>query len=149
MINPTGDQPLLALVERASGIGPAQFLSSGERDTYESASRDKIRFQGEVDRLNTMEKAARYQGTPLPDDEIRRIASYQQSFNEMTRGERFVQDVLEGKARSRERWIVGLPAAILAVFGLVFLTRRFNGGASRQKRASAAEPQSGGQREQD
>jgi zinc/manganese transport system permease protein len=149
MINPTGDQPLLALVERAAGIGPAQFLSPGERDTYESASRDKIRFQGEVDRLNTMEKAARYQGVPLPDDEIRRIASYQQSFNEMTRGERFVQDVLEGKARSRERWIVGLPAAILAVFGLVFLTRRFNGGASRQKRAWAAAPQRGGRRERD
>ena len=56
-----------------------------------------------------MEKAARYQGAPLSDDEIRRIASYQQSFNEMTRGERFVQDVLRAKARTRERWIVGVP----------------------------------------
>ena len=27
MVNPTGDQPLLALVERATGIGPAQFLN--------------------------------------------------------------------------------------------------------------------------
>ncbi len=26
MINPTADQPLLAVVERASGIGPARFL---------------------------------------------------------------------------------------------------------------------------
>jgi zinc/manganese transport system permease protein len=122
MINPAGDQPLLALAERVAGIGPAQFLSPSERDTYESATRDKVRFQGEVDRLNAMEKTARYQGAPLPDDEIRRIASYQQSFNEMTRGERFVQDVLEGKARSRERWVVGLPAAILALLGLVFFT---------------------------
>jgi zinc/manganese transport system permease protein len=121
MINPAGDQPLLALAERV--VGPAQFLSPSERGTYESATRDRVRFQGEVDRLNAMEKTARYQGAPLPDDEIRRIASYQQSFNEMTRGERFVQDVLEGKARSRERWIVGLPAAILAFLGLVFFTR--------------------------
>jgi zinc/manganese transport system permease protein len=124
MINPAGDQPLLALVERAAGIGPAQFLSASERDTYESAARDRVRFQREVDRLNTQEKTARFQGAPLPDDEIRRIASYQQSFNEMTHGERFVQDVLEAKARSRERWIIGLPAAIVAFLGLALCARR-------------------------
>ena len=72
-----------------------------------------------------MEKAARYQATPLSDDEIRRIASYQQSFNEMTRGERFVQDVLRGKARTRERWIVGAPAALIALLGLFWLARRY------------------------
>jgi zinc/manganese transport system permease protein len=71
-----------------------------------------------------MEKAARYQGAPLSDDEVRRIASYQQSFNEMTRGERFVLQVLRGKARARERWIVGLPGAVLALLGLLWLTRR-------------------------
>jgi zinc/manganese transport system permease protein len=124
MINPSGDQPLLSFVERAAGVGPAQFLSPSERDTYESAARDSVRFQGEVDRLNAMEKAARYQGAPLADDEIRRIASYQQTFNEMTRGERFVQDVLEGKARARERWIIGAPAALLSLFGLAMFTHR-------------------------
>jgi zinc/manganese transport system permease protein len=125
MINPTGDQPLLAAIERASGTGPAQFLGATERDTYESAARDVVRFQGEVDRIDAMEKAARYQGTPLSDDEIRRIASYQQSFNEMTRGERFVQDVLRGKARTRERWIVGAPGALIALLGLFWLARRY------------------------
>ena len=133
MINPAGDQPLLALVERATGVSPAQFLSPSDRDTYENAARDTVRFQGEVDRLNTLEKAARYQGTPLPDDEIRRIASYQQSFNEMTRGERFVQNVLEAKARARERWIVGLPAAILALLLLALLTRRVNRPGTRRR----------------
>jgi zinc/manganese transport system permease protein len=116
--NPAGDQPLLSLFERATGFDSATFLSSSERDLYESAARDIVRFQGEVDRLDTMEKTARYQGLPLGDDEIRRIASYQQSFNEMTRGERFVRDVLQTKARTRERWIIGLPSAILALVGL-------------------------------
>ena len=135
MINPTGDQPLLALVEYATGIGPARFLGPGERDAFESAARDSMRFQGEVDRLDAMEKAARYQGTPLSDDEIRRIASYQQSFNEMTRGERFVQDVLRGKARTRERWIVGAPGALIALVGLLWLARRplTSGLSSRDK----------------
>ena len=124
MLNPTGDQPLLALVEHATGTSPAQFLGPTERDTYESAARDAVRFQGEVDRLDAMEKAARYEGKPLSDDEIRRIASYQQSFNEMTRGERFVQEVLRDKARMRERWVVGVPGTLGALLGLLWLTCR-------------------------
>ena len=85
-----------------------------------------MRFQGEVDRLDATEKSARYQGSPLADDEIRRIASYQQSFNEMTRGEQFVRNVLQTKARTRERWIIGLPAAIIAIAGLGLSTRWFS-----------------------
>ena len=118
IINPAADQPLVAAFEAATGLGPAHFLKASDRDIYESAGRDMLRFQGEVDRLNAREKAARYEGAPLADDEIRRIASYQQSFNEMTRGEQYVQDVLRGKARERERWAVGLPAAIIATVGL-------------------------------
>jgi zinc/manganese transport system permease protein len=124
MVNPAGDQPLLAFVERAMGAGPAQFLGPVERDTYESAARDVRRFQGEVDRIDAMEKAARYQGAPLSDDEIRRIASYQQSFNEMTRGERFVQEILRRKAQTRARWIIGVPGMVVALTGLLLLTRR-------------------------
>jgi zinc/manganese transport system permease protein len=105
------------------GIGPAQFLGARERDVLGNAARHMLRFQGEVDRLNVKEKAARHEGAPLSDEEIRRIASYQQSFNEMTRGEQFVQDVLRGKARAHERWIVGLPAAVMALIGLGLLAR--------------------------
>jgi zinc/manganese transport system permease protein len=134
LINPGADQPLAALLESATGLGPAPFLAPSERATYASAGRDMVRFQDEVDRLNAREKAARYQGAPLSDEDIRRIASYQQSFNEMTRGERFVQEVLRGKARSRERWFVGLPAAVISGAGLVLLLRH----AWRRRRAAAA-----------
>ena len=122
--NPAGDQPLASFFETATRIGSAGFLDASERETYDSAARDMVRFQTEVDRLNAMERAARYEGASLSDDDIRRIASYQQSFNEMTRGERFVQDVLRAKARTRERWIVGLPFAVLALIGLGMLARR-------------------------
>jgi zinc/manganese transport system permease protein len=123
ILNPAADQPLAALVEAATGIGPAQYLAAREREIYAAAVEDMGRFQAEVDRLNAGERAARYQGAPLSDDEIRRIASYQQSFSEMTRGERFVQDVLRAKARSRERWIFGLPLALAALLGLGWLGR--------------------------
>jgi zinc/manganese transport system permease protein len=123
MAKPAADQPLAALFESATGLGPASFLSTRERDAYESAARDTLRFQGEVDKLNARERAARHEGAPLSDEEIRRIASYQRSFNEMAQGERFVQGVLRGKARARERWLLGLPMAILSVAGLGLLAR--------------------------
>jgi zinc/manganese transport system permease protein len=125
IINPAADQPLAAVFERATGFGPAQFLGANERDIYESATQDTLRFQAEVRRLDAMEKAARFQGEPLADEEIRRIASYQQSFNEMTRGEQFVQDVLRRKARARERWIVGLPTTVFCLLALGLLARPF------------------------
>jgi zinc/manganese transport system permease protein len=120
IFNPAADQPLLALIERTAGLGPASFLDSGDRATYQQAIRDAARFQQEVAALNAKERAARV-GAPLSDEEVRRVASYQQSFNEMARGERFVEDVLRAKARRRERWIVGLPAAGLALAGLGLL----------------------------
>jgi zinc/manganese transport system permease protein len=123
IVNPAADQPLLALVERLSGVGPSRFLATADRETYEAAVRDAARFQAEVSSLNARERAERISGTALSDDDVRRIASYQQSFNEMVRGERFVQDVLRTKARSRERWIIGLPAAGLALAGFLLIAR--------------------------
>ena len=100
------------------------FKSKEERAAREAEIERQDRQYAEiVEALNAQERAARYQGAPLSDDEIRRIASYQQSFSEMTRGERFVQDVLRAKARSRERWIFGLPLALAALLGLGLLGR--------------------------
>jgi zinc/manganese transport system permease protein len=124
IVNPAADQPLLAAIERTTGLGPATFLGANDRTTYDDAVRDAARFQQEVASLNAKERAART-GAPLSDEEVRRVASYQQSFNEMARGERFVEDVLRAKARQRERWIVGLPATALALVGLFLLVRRF------------------------
>jgi zinc/manganese transport system permease protein len=131
IVNPAADQPLLAVLERASGLGPATFLNAGDRATYDNAIRDAGRFQAEVAALNAKERAARVGGTPLTDEDVRRVASYQQSFNEMARGERFVEDFLRAKARARERWIVGLPAVALALAGLGLLMRRM-----RQRRTA-------------
>jgi zinc/manganese transport system permease protein len=122
IFNPAADQPLLAGIERTTGLGPASFLDDTDRTTYREAVRDAARFQQEVASLNAKERAARV-GAPLSDEEVRRVASYQQSFNEMARGELFVEHVLRTKARRRERWIVGLPATALALAGLILLTR--------------------------
>lgn len=138
VINPAADQPLLAVIESATATGATHFLSDADRETFLAAKRDTVRFQGEVDRLNAREQAARYGTVPLSDDEVRRIASYQQSFNEMVRGERFVQDVLRAKARARERWLVGVPAIALALLGLAWLARTPLRDARRESRRPAS-----------
>ncbi len=119
---PDADQPLLDAVEAASGIGPQPFLSDGERTAFAEAMRDAQRYRAEVERLNRTEQTSRYQGRELSADEVRRLASYMQSFSEMQRGEQFVQAVLRRRARERERWWVGVP---LVVVGLGVVTLLF------------------------
>jgi zinc/manganese transport system permease protein len=121
---PAADQPLLALFEQITGIGPESFLSAAERATYADARATVTRWQNEVDRLNAWEQRSRWNGQQLSDDEVRRVGSYQQSFNEMARGELFVLDVLRAHARARERWYIGVPLALLAGLGLGVLAVR-------------------------
>jgi zinc/manganese transport system permease protein len=119
IVAPTADQPVLALLEAAVGLGPEPFLNEDERATYEDAAATAQKLKGEIDGLNARERTARFQGAELSDDDVRRIGSYQRSFNEMARGELFVMDVLRGRARERQRWYVGVPLATAAAAILI------------------------------
>ena len=139
--SPASDQPLLALLERASGIGPERALTAGERRVYLEAVEVERRNRGEVERLRAAEREARWKGDGLSEEEVRRIASFQQTFNEMGRGERFVQDHLRAVARGRERWTVGLPAIALSVLTLLLCRPRGRrAGGARFGKLTAADP---------
>ena len=121
--SPASDQPLLAMVERMIGTGPERSLTTGERRIYTEASETERRNRSEVERLRAAEREARWTGDGLGDEELRRVASFQQTFNEMGRGERFVQDHLRTLARQRERWTVGVPAIVVSALALLLLAR--------------------------
>jgi hypothetical protein len=122
MVRPQTDQPLLNAVERLTGLGPAYFLKPFERATYEGAAADALRFTREAERLGTREQVARAEAGPLADDEeLQRIVSYRHTFDEMAQGERFVQDVLRGRAREHARFVFGAPAALLSLACLALL----------------------------
>jgi zinc/manganese transport system permease protein len=132
--SPAGDQPLLAVFEAVSGLGPERFLTASERRTYRDAAAVEERNRGEVERLRALERETRWKGEGLSEDELRRVASFQQSFNEMSRGERFVQDHLRARARERQRWWIGIPALALssaALFALLTRLRSREGGSRR------------------
>ena len=114
VVQPTGDQPLLAAVEGRLGIGPERFLTETERRVFHEAAETERRHRAEVERLSGLERDARWRGQALREDELRRLASFQQTFNEMGRGERFVQDHLRAVARARERWVIGVPMIVVS-----------------------------------
>lgn len=123
IVSPAGDHPLLAAFEAVSGLGPERFMTAAEQKVYREAGAVEQRNRGEVERLRDMEREARWSGQGLSEEDLRRVASFQQSFNEMGRGERFVQDHLRARARERERWWVGVPALALSGAALLLLWR--------------------------
>jgi zinc/manganese transport system permease protein len=123
MVSPAGDHPLLAAFEMMGGLGPERFLTPAERGVYADAAATELRHRSEVERLRALEREARWKGEGLAEEELRRVASFQQTFNEMGRGERFVQEHLRAVARARERWYVGAPAALVAALMLLGLLR--------------------------
>jgi len=122
MASPQSDQPLVDAFEDATGLGPAYFLSPTERATYAGAIADARRFTEEARRLGAQarEHVAR-EGASLGDDDLERIVAYRHSFDEMAKGEHFVQRTLRSRARERERFVVGAPAAVLSLTCLALL----------------------------
>lgn len=119
--SPASDQPLLAAFERVSGLGPERSMTAGERRIFAEATETEARNRREVERLRAAEREARWKGEGLGEEDLRRVASFQQTFNEMGRGERFVQDHLRAVARERERWNVGVPAVAASVLALLLV----------------------------
>ena len=107
---PRADQPLLDVLEYAAPGVRGLYLNEGERRVYKDAGEYAERYRLEAERLNTREARSRWQGEALSDFDVRRISSFLQSYNEMRKGEEFVQREVRARARVRMRW---LGAAIL------------------------------------
>jgi zinc/manganese transport system permease protein len=123
LARPGADQPLLAALEPL-GLRPELFMREAEAEQYADARATELRYRAQVEALSARERETRWQGAALSEEEVRRVASYQQSYNEMGRGERFVQDHLVARARERERWWVSLPIAFLSAGALAALFLR-------------------------
>jgi zinc/manganese transport system permease protein len=120
-LNPRADQPLLDALEAAQPAIRDYFLSPLERDIYASAANVESKIRGESSRIGQFERESRWQGSELTDDEVRRLASYVQSFQEMQKGEQFVQREIRNRARERQRWAIGVPLLLIAL-GFLLVT---------------------------
>ncbi|HEY9622332.1 MAG TPA: iron chelate uptake ABC transporter family permease subunit [Crinalium sp.] len=120
-VNPRADQPLLDWLEASHPELRDWVLTRDELGYLEQARSGANRWQSEIRRLDQMERNSRWQGEELNDDELRRLSSYTMSFQEMEKGETFVQRELRNIARERQRWIIGFPLSLLSLGLLIGL----------------------------
>ncbi|MDB5863654.1 MAG: manganese transport system permease, partial [Betaproteobacteria bacterium] len=122
---PRADQPLLDTIEYfAPGVRDAYF-NAGETVIDREAREYAERYRREAERLNEKEAKSRWQGEAVSDYEVRRISSFLQSYNEMRKGEEFVQREVRARARERQRWWLGGIAILAAAALFPWRRRRF------------------------
>ncbi|MBU3636076.1 metal ABC transporter permease [Polynucleobacter sp. es-MAR-4] len=113
--NPRADQPLFDSAERYVPVLRSAYFTKDEEVMYQDAKKYVARYTAELNRLGEMEVRNRYENTETDDFLVQKISSFQQSYNEMIKGETFVMREVRSRARERLRW----PAIIFSlVLGL-------------------------------
>jgi zinc/manganese transport system permease protein len=115
VLQPRADHPALDSIEAVWPGVRTIFLNADQARELAEAESASVRYEAEAARLNTLERASRWQGAPLSDEALRRLSSYVQSFNEMAKGERFVARTMRDSARVRQRWVLGVPALLIGI----------------------------------
>jgi zinc/manganese transport system permease protein len=134
-ISPQSDQPVLDTLERAFPAIRAAYMDDKSRAIRADAGAHAERYREEAAKLRARESDRRWQGEPLDEDEVRRIASFQKSYNEMVRGEEFVMAEVRKRARGEKRWWIAAAFLAFAISVVVSLPMR-----SRTTRAGSPRP---------
>lgn len=119
--NPRADQPVFDSVERYVPSLRNAYFTKDEGVMHADAQRYVARYTAELNRLGEMEARNRYEKTETDDFLVQKISSFQQSYNEMIKGETFVMREVRSRARERLRW----PAAITSLILLLICWRAF------------------------
>jgi zinc/manganese transport system permease protein len=134
-IAPQSEQPLLDALERAFPAIRAAYMDDKSRAIRADAAAYAQRYRDEAETLRARETERRWKGETLDEAEVRRIASFQKSYNEMVKGEEFVMAEVRKRARAGKRWWIAAAFLLFAVSVAVSLPRR-----SRPRPAGARRP---------
>jgi zinc/manganese transport system permease protein len=113
--NPRADQPLFDSVERYVPSVRFAYFNPDQKLMYLDAQKYISRYTAELKRLGEMESRNRWELSETDDYLVQKISSFQQSYNEMIKGESFVMHEVRSRARQKLRW----PAFALAIGFLV------------------------------
>jgi zinc/manganese transport system permease protein len=109
---PRADQPLLDGLESMYPALRALYMDEQSLALAADAESYEARYRVEAEKLRAREAEHRWKDAPLDEDEVRKIAAFLKSYNEMMQGERFV--VREVRARQRERHRGWMGAVLIA-----------------------------------
>jgi zinc/manganese transport system permease protein len=113
-ISPRADQPVLDSLERAFPAIRGAYMDAQSLAIGDEAATYGRRYRDEADSLRAREAERRWKGEPLEEEEVRRIASFEKSYNEMIRGEEFVALEVRSRAREAKRWWIALAFLLVA-----------------------------------
>jgi zinc/manganese transport system permease protein len=111
---PRADHPLLDAVELVAPKVRAAYMDEKSLGIAAEAESYAQRYRGEARKLRDQEAERRWKGEPMEEMEIRRIASFLKSYNEMIKGEAFVAREVRSRAREARRWAIAGGFLLLA-----------------------------------
>jgi zinc/manganese transport system permease protein len=132
---PRADQPLLDLLERVFPAVRSAYMDEKALEIAADAERYRERYRDEARKLRALEAERRWKGEPLDELEVRKIASFLKSYNEMMKGEEFVVREVRDRAREARRWWIAAVLTLFAASVLASLSIR-----SRRPRAGSPPP---------
>lgn len=107
--NPHADHPILDSLEIYQPKLQSLFLAKDEMDILTDAQVSSQYLRSQIINLDLKEQESRWLGEGMTDEDLRTMTSYTLSFQEMDKGEQFVQKTIRDKARDRQRWVIGIP----------------------------------------
>jgi zinc/manganese transport system permease protein len=120
VISPRADQPVLDALERMFPAIRVAYMDAKSIAIAADAEAYLARYRAETQAVREREAERRWKGEPLEEAEVRRIASFLKSHNEMMKGEEFVAREMRNRAREVGRlWI----AAVFLLFALALFVR--------------------------
>jgi zinc/manganese transport system permease protein len=114
IVVPRADQPLLDAAEHAFPRIRAAYMDEKSSRIAADAETYAERYRGESAKLREKEAQRRWKGEPLDEMEVRRLASFLKSYNEMIKGETFVVREVRSRARAERRFAIAATLLLLA-----------------------------------
>jgi zinc/manganese transport system permease protein len=124
LVFPQMDQPWLDALESAAPPLQTVFLSASERATREETLESIARAREELTRLRALDQDVRWNKVEMDSEKRERLRQYLAGKSELSAGDALVLRHLHGKARERQRYLLGLPLLALGIWGIWALLRR-------------------------
>jgi zinc/manganese transport system permease protein len=121
---PGMDHPWLDALEHATPAVQLGFLTPFERRTWRDAREAVRRDAAEIERLRRLERDVQWGTRPMDETGRERLRQFLAGRSEIAAGDRMVIQALRHRARTRQRYWVGVPLVVAGALAAFVLARR-------------------------
>jgi zinc/manganese transport system permease protein len=121
---PQLEQPWLDALEIVAPAFQTAFLDADERQLRTEAIESIAQARAELTRLKALDQDVRWGKEAMAADRAERLRQYLAGKSEISAGDQLVLRHLRGKARERQRFVLGVPLLLAGSYGLYHLLLR-------------------------